>query len=110
MLIDIHAHVWGNQVVQSKQQLLGAMDRYGIDRIYVSGLQTLNPSEEEVCFLNDTVAAFIQEAPDRIGGAVDCAPKHKNTMREIRRGIEEQGFEMIKFGPAALRTIHMWTR
>ena len=96
MIIDIHAHIWGNRIEACKEKLLKAIDLYGIDRVYVSGLQSICPSEEEVDFLNREVEAFMREEPERIGGAVYCNPRNKNTMDVIRRGIEENGFEMIK--------------
>lgn len=96
MVIDIHAHIWGGQVERCRALLLEAMERYGIDRVYVSGLQSLVPSCEEVECLNRAVAAFMREEPARIGGAVYCNPRNPDTVAVIRRGIEEQGFEMIK--------------
>lgn len=96
MIIDIHAHIWGSDIPGSKKKLIQAIDRYGIDRVYVSGLRTLIPSEEEVDFLNSAVAAFMREVPERIGGAVYCNPRNEDTMDVVRRGIEEQGFEMVK--------------
>lgn len=96
MVIDIHAHIWGGQVERSRELLLKAMDRYAIDRVYVSGLQSLVPSREEVAYLNRAVAAFMDDEPERIGGAVYCNPRNPDTVDVIRRGIEEQGFEMIK--------------
>ena len=96
MVIDIHAHIWGRDIPGSKQKMLQAIDRYSIDRVYISGLQSLNPSEEEVDFLNSHVARFMREEPERVGGAVYCNPRNKNTMDVIRWGIEENGFEMIK--------------
>jgi len=96
VVIDIHAHIWGGQVERCRALLLEAMERYGIDRVYVSGLQSLVPSCEEVERLNRAVAAFMREEPARIGGAVYCNPRNPDTVAVIRRGIEEQGFEMIK--------------
>lgn len=102
MVIDIHAHIWGRDIPGSRKTLLQAMDRYGVDRIYVSGLQSLRPDAAEVDLLNDGVFDFLREAPDRIGGAVYCNPANQNAMDVIRRGIGEQGFEMIKLWAAVL--------
>lgn len=96
MIIDIHAHIWGSRLESGKASILMAMDRYAIDRVYVSGLQSTWSDEEEIAFLNDAVAQYIKEEPDRIGGAVYVNPTHKNTLDVIRRAVEEQGFEMIK--------------
>lgn len=96
MIIDIHAHIWGSRVEWDKATILTAMDRYGIDRVYVSGLQSKESDEAEIAFLNDAVAQYIREQPERIGGAVYINPTHSNTLDVVRRAIEEQGFEMIK--------------
>ena len=40
MIIDIHAHIWGSRLESDKASILEAMDRYSIDRVYVSGLQS----------------------------------------------------------------------
>ncbi len=96
MIIDIHAHIWGPRLAQDKANILRAMDRYGIDRVYVSGLQRTWSDEEEIRFLNEAVAQYLKEEPERIGGAVYINPTHDNTMDVIRRAIEDQGFEMIK--------------
>ena len=40
MIIDIHAHIWGNtpeRLANSKNLLRGAAKDFGINRIYVSG-------------------------------------------------------------------------
>lgn len=96
MIIDIHAHIWGSRVERNKADVLRAMERYGIDRVYISGLQSTWSDEEEIAFLNGAVAQFMKEEPERIGGAVYVNPTHSNTMDVIRRAVEEQGFEMIK--------------
>lgn len=97
MIIDIHAHIWGRRLEESKQGILLGIDRYGIDRTYVSGLQSQISDEAEVAFLNSAVAQFMKEHPDRIGGAVYLNPLHANALDVARRAIEDQGFEMIKF-------------
>ena len=96
MIIDIHAHIWGSRIESNKASILTAMDRYNIDRVYVSGLQSKESDEAEIAFLNDAVAQYIREQPERIGGAVYINPTHSNTLDVVRRAIEEQGFEMIK--------------
>ena len=43
MVIDIHTHLWGERFEEDKRELLKAMELYGIDRIYVSGLNGETP-------------------------------------------------------------------
>lgn len=96
MIIDIHTHVWGFNPEKDKSDLLKAMERYDLERIYVSGIQGKIPDENEVIWLNSLVYDFMQEEPEKVGGAVYVNPLLSNTMDIIKRAIEEQGFEMIK--------------
>lgn len=99
MIIDIHAHVWGKSpegLLKTKNYLLKNIDKYGIDKVYISGLANYYSSEEEVAFLNNGVAELMAEHKDRIGGAVYVNPEHKNTLDIIKKATQEQGFEMIK--------------
>ena len=102
MVIDIHAHIWGGRIEESKQQLLKAIDVYKIHRVYVSALQSLNPDKEEIAYLNAEVYKFMQEQPEKIGGAVYLNPTHDNTMDVLKRACEEQGFEMVKLWVSTL--------
>lgn len=96
MVIDIHAHLWAKDVVSGRKKILNAIDRYGIDRIYVSSLMDFYSDEEQIQFLNKTVAEFIRDEPECVGGAVYVNPRHSNVLDVIKRATEEQGFEMIK--------------
>jgi len=96
VIIDIHAHIWGSRIGENKRSILTAMERYGIDRVYVSGLQSQWSDEEEIRFLNEAVAQYMKEEPERIGGAVYINPTHENTLDVVRRAVEDRGFEMIK--------------
>ena len=96
MIIDIHTHVWGSRYEADKQTLLKAMARYGLARIYVSGLRSYVSDEEEIDFLNKIVYDFMKEEPEKVGGAVYLNPKNANVMDVLKRATQEQGFEMIK--------------
>lgn len=102
MIIDIHAHIWGNRIADCESKLLKAMELYGIDKIYVSGLQSFYSDEAEVEYLTSAVADFVRRYPNQVGGAVYVNPRNENTMYTIRKAIEEQGFEMIKLWVATL--------
>ena len=96
LMIDIHAHIWGKNMPEGKQNILSAMERYHIERVYVSSLLDYFSDEEQINYLNQGVADFIREYPDKIGGAVYINPKNKNTMDVVKKAIEEHGFEIIK--------------
>ena len=102
MIIDIHAHIWGRTVDESKHLLLKAMNAYKINRVYISALQSLIPDKEEIAYLNAEVYKFMQEQPEKIGGAVYLNPAHDNTMDVLHRACEEQGFEMVKLWVSTL--------
>jgi Tat protein secretion system quality control protein TatD with DNase activity len=38
MIIDVHTHIWAGDYETSTRELLKACERYGISKIYVSGL------------------------------------------------------------------------
>lgn len=96
MYIDIHAHIWGSNPEAGKATILKAMDRYGVSRVYVSALQSAVPDMQEIQYLNRLVHEFMQEQPERIGGALYLNPLNPDTMEVLHWGIEQQGFEMIK--------------
>lgn len=96
MIIDIHAHIWGYDIAEHKRRVMAGIDRYGINKVYISGLKNQFSDEEEITFLNDAVCQFMKEQPERIGGAVYVNPLHKNVLDVIKRATQEQGFEMIK--------------
>lgn len=96
MIIDIHTHVWAGAYEANKASLLKAMDRFGLSRIYVSGLRSYFSDEEEIDHLNKLVYDFMQEEPEKVGGAVYLNPKNANCMDVLKRATQEQGFEMIK--------------
>lgn len=97
MIIDIHAHIWGKRLEKSKTDVLRGIHRYGIDRIYISGLQSAVSDEAEIAYLNEAVYQFMKEQPEWVGGAVYVNPLHSNALDVVKRATEERGFEMIKF-------------
>lgn len=96
MVIDIHTHLWGERFEEDKRELLKAMELYGIDRIYVSGLNGETPDEAEVDEANRQVAAFMAEHPGRVRGYIYVSPENRNAQDVIRRGVEDAGMDGIK--------------
>lgn len=97
MLIDIHAHLWGDKYEADKRSILHAMELYGISKVYVSGLSSEIPTEDEVTEANREVSAFIRDYPEKIGGYVYVSPEHANAVDVLRRGMEDQGMVGAKF-------------
>ena len=97
MIIDIHAHIWGGDMLEkTKENVREGLRRGNLDRVYISALKSYMSDAEEVTYLNDCTYAFMQEDPEHIGGAVYVNPALSNTMDEIKKACEERGFEMIK--------------
>lgn len=96
MVIDVHTHIWGYNYQKTRADLLKAIERYKIDKIYVSGLTEYTPTKEKVREANHEVALFIKEHRDCVGGYVYVSPEHDNAVEVIRHGIEDQGMEGIK--------------
>lgn len=97
MLIDIHAHSLGGDFVNRDEMLFKVIERYNFDKMYISNLCGAIPTEDEVTFVNEQTAQLVKKAPDRIGGYVYISPEHKNAVDVLKKGIEEQGFEGVKF-------------
>lgn len=98
MIIDMHGHLRSGQFRGDREIVLKAMERYGIDRIYISVLATdnLHPDEESVDLHNREAAAFMREQPDRVRGYVFVNPCNTNAVDVLRRGIEDAGMEGAK--------------
>ncbi|MEN6316338.1 MAG: amidohydrolase family protein [Clostridiaceae bacterium] len=96
MIIDIHAHIWKGTYEKDKEEIVKACRLYGISRVYVSGLKSYNPDEEEIRELNLEVSKFMKERPDLIGGLCYVNPIHKSSMEVLRKGIEEYGMSGMK--------------
>ena len=96
MVIDVHTHLMYDNIQENKKLLLTAMERYRIDRIYVSTVGRQYPSEEAVAGQNRATAEFIREHPAQVGGYVYVHPGLPNALDTLRRGVEEQGMEGVK--------------
>lgn len=96
-IIDMHTHLWQGSYAEDKANLLQAMERYQIDRVFVSGLAHVgNPLPAMVEEVNREVFAFTQEHPECVSGYVYVSPEHANALDVMRRGIEDQGMVGVK--------------
>lgn len=96
MIIDFHAHIWGGNGDKDKANLLTACQRYGIDKVCISSVESLYPNEEEVTFLNAGVVRFMKEQPNLVLGFCYVSPQNSNAMDVLRDGIEEKGMSGMK--------------
>lgn len=96
MVIDVHAHLWMGHVEQNKAEILAAMERYGISKVFVSGLGAHVPTPDEVMQQNRAVYDFTREEPDRIYGYVYVSPEHSDAVNVLRHGVEDMGMKGMK--------------
>ncbi|GIP39526.1 hypothetical protein J31TS4_28060 [Paenibacillus sp. J31TS4] len=96
MLIDAHTHIWGGRYEESTAELLAACERYGIDRIHVSGLNAHQPDEAEIREMNANVARFMKEQPGLVQGYCYVNPVHPGSLEVLRENIEDRGMTGMK--------------
>lgn len=96
MIIDMHTHIWGGRYDQHAKALLTNCERYGIDKVFVSGLIRQYSPEEEVKSQNEDIVRFKRENPDVAEGYVYVNPRHANALDVLRQGIEQDGMIGMK--------------
>jgi predicted TIM-barrel fold metal-dependent hydrolase len=96
MLIDIHAHIWKGAYDENKCEILKACELYNISKVYISGLYSYYPDEDEISELNLEVCKFMKEQPSLIGGFCYVNPLHRNCLDALRKGIEEYNMSGMK--------------
>ena len=101
-VIDAHDHLgrWNAFHVPGGgtiEQMVGRMDRLGIDRVCVTAHASIGP---DYVYGNDLVWQAIQKYPDRVTGYVTVNPNYPEEMAgELRRCFTRPGFKAIKFHP-----------
>ena len=98
VIIDMHAHGMAPWLSYEKCEklILENMEKYDIDKVYVSNLYSQIPNKEEVKIANDRAYLFKKNNPEKIEGYVYISPEHDNAEYVLQRGIEEQGFIGVK--------------
>lgn len=96
MIIDMHTHIWGGRYDLHANALLTNCDRYGIDKVFVSGIARQYSTEEEVASHNADIVRFRRENPDVAEGYVYINPRHENAVEVLRRGVESDGMIGMK--------------
>ena len=101
-IIDVHTHIWAGDYEGSTRELLKACELYGISKIYVSGLKSHYPDEDEIARLNRDVHRFMREHPQLVEGYCYVNPAHPGSLDVLRRGIEDFGMAGMKLWVATL--------
>jgi predicted TIM-barrel fold metal-dependent hydrolase len=73
-----------------------ACELYGVSQVYVSGLRSHIPDEQEIKELNLEVYKFMKEEEDVIKGYCYVNPSHSNSSDVLKQGIEEYGMSGMK--------------
>ena len=102
MLIDVHAHIWGSSYEQDKRAIIKSCELYGISQVYVSGLRSYVPDEQEIKELNREVYRFAREEEGIIKGYCYVNPGHRNCLDVLKQGIEEYGMSGMKLWVSTL--------
>lgn len=95
-VIDMHAHIWPATPDQGEEKILKVVERYGIEEIYISGLNGYFPDEDTVTDINNKVCSFAKRYSDVVKGYVYVSPEHQNALDVLKRGIEEQNMIAVK--------------
>jgi len=102
LIIDVHAHVWAGSVEQDKKEVLRASERYGISKIYVSGIKAEFPTEAEIEQYNLDAGQFKKEHPELIDCYCHLNPRHASSLDTLRWWIEQEQFAGMKLWIATL--------
>ena len=85
MIIDAHAHIWAGNYEQSRADIINICEQYSVSRVYISGLHSAYPNEDEIEELNEEVAKFINDYPNYIGGYCYVNPRHENALDVLKK-------------------------
>lgn len=97
MIYDVHTHLLAEKCEQDKRNLLRAAEAYHIDKLFVSGLNSLpNPTEAMADQMNREVLQFKRENPGLVEGYVYVSPEHPGAISMLSRAIEDWGFVGLK--------------
>ena len=98
MLIDMHGHIFPSNLQNDKREVLETIERYGIDRVYLSAIELANqtPNEREVDEWNAAQYAFEAEHPDVIGTWCRVNVLNRNAVDVALRGLYDHGAAGIK--------------
>ncbi len=96
MIIDVHAHVYKHQ---DWGVVAEALDRYNIDRIYLSspnGVSGFYHSTEQVDFNNSIICDFVKQYPKKARYMCYVNPALDSTIDTLKKAVEEDNTTGIK--------------
>lgn len=96
MIIDVHAHAYPSQDIK---ELLTALERYEINRIYISNPNTPGgyyPSEDQVSEQNRMTLGIVKQCPEKFRYVPFVNPVYDSSVDIIKRAIEDNDAKAIK--------------
>ena len=96
MIIDMHAHLWADAAEKSKEDICKVCTQFNVSKVMVSSLGSLYPDEAEIDRMNKLTYQFMKEQPGLIEGYSYLNPRHKNTINQLKRCIEDYGMCGVK--------------
>jgi predicted TIM-barrel fold metal-dependent hydrolase len=96
MIVDIHAHIGHHPLLDFKQtpkDVLGMMERFGIDVTFVMPFPSMKIKE-----VNDQIAAAVKKNPDRFVGFGCIDPSADDALEEVER-IASIGLKGVMLDP-----------
>lgn len=85
-VIDIHGHIWKNQVQKNVDAMKKAAMQYGIEKVLISPLGTHQPDKEEIMQLNQEADRVCRNDP-LFSRYVTVAPEHDDALQVLQAGI-----------------------
>jgi predicted TIM-barrel fold metal-dependent hydrolase len=101
MIVDAHTHLGYSHIFSmgiAEQELIGTMDRYGIDVSVV-----MPAAGADIVPTHDAIAQLAEKYPGRIFGMASLTPLigESDYAAELRRCVRELGFHAVKLHPLA---------
>ncbi|MDL2228802.1 amidohydrolase family protein [Treponema sp. OttesenSCG-928-L16] len=91
MIIDMHGHIFYSNLDKDKREVLKTIERYGVERAYISAIELSNhsPNEAEIDLYNNAAYQFERENPKQLRSYCRVNVRNRNAVEVARRGIEE---------------------
>jgi predicted TIM-barrel fold metal-dependent hydrolase len=96
MIVDIHAHMGHHPIQDFKQEpdeILSVMEKYGISHSFILPFPSM-----KINSVNNAVAEFVKEQPERLIGFAVINPAEKECLEEVER-IASIGLKGVMLDP-----------
>ena len=94
-IIDVHTHVWLANAEECRRELMEAVERVPLERVYASGLHGHQPNARTVVEINNAVYELLKVCP-QAHGQLYLNPRHVDQVMEEFKRCRGLGFDSIK--------------